>query len=122
VYRHRICDRPLLLRLRLVATIIPLSNARRQVVVVDVVDVVDVVVVRRRAVAVVAIVVIVVIVVSSKIDALRSTASDARSDATKKKGHANYDVSNVPVEARAAPTTGSGCHGSVLASARRCEK
>jgi len=57
VYRHRICDRPLLLQLRLVATIIPLSNARRQVVVVDVVDV-DVV--RRRAVAVVAIVVIVV--------------------------------------------------------------
>ena len=87
--------------------------------VVNVVDVVDVVVVRRRAVAVVA---IIVIVVSSKIDALRSTASDARSDATKKKGHVNYDVSNVPVEARAAPTTGSGCHGSVLASARRCEK
>ena len=61
MYRHRICDRPLLLRLRLVATIIPLSNARRQVVVVDVVDVVFVdvvvvvVVVRRRAVAVVAI-------------------------------------------------------------------
>jgi len=57
VYRHRICDRPLLLRLRLVTTIIPLSNARRQVVVVDVVDVV---VIRRRAIAVVAIVVIVV--------------------------------------------------------------
>jgi len=53
-----------------------------------------------------------------KIDALRSTASDARSDATKKKGHVNYDVSNVPVEARAAPTMGSGCHGSVLAHAR----
>ena len=67
MYRHRICDRLLLLRLRLVATIIPLANARRQVVDVDVVDVfvvvVDVVVVRRRAVAVVAIVVIVVIVV-----------------------------------------------------------
>jgi hypothetical protein len=126
VYRHRICDRPLLLRLCLVATIIPLSNARRQVVVVDVVVivvvdmvviivnvvvvvvvVVDVVVVRRHAVTVVA---IVVIVVSSKIDALRSTASDARSDTTKKKGHVNYDVSNVPVEAHAAPMTGSGCH------------
>jgi hypothetical protein len=70
VHRHRICDRFLLLHLRLVATIIPLANARRQVVDVDVVDafvivfvVVDVVVVRRRAVAVVAIVVIVVIVI-----------------------------------------------------------
>jgi hypothetical protein len=67
VYRHRICDRLLLLRLCLDATIIPLANARRQVVFVDVVDVVvvvvNVVVVRRRAVAVVAIVVIVVIVV-----------------------------------------------------------
>ena len=39
VYRHRICDRLLLLRLRLVATIIPLANTRRQVVNVDVVDV-----------------------------------------------------------------------------------
>ena len=74
VYCHRICDRPLLLRLRLVSTIIPLSNAQWQVVVVDVVDVVvvvvfvvivvvDVVVVRRSAVAVVAIIVIVVIIV-----------------------------------------------------------
>ena len=72
---HRICDRLHLLRLRLVATIIPLANARRQVVDVDVVDVfvvvvdvfvvvVDVVVVRRRAVAVVAIVVIVFIVLA----------------------------------------------------------
>jgi hypothetical protein len=68
VYHHRICDRLLLLRLRLVATIIPLANARRQVVDVDVVNVVVVivvyvVVVRRRAIAVVAIVVIVVVVV-----------------------------------------------------------
>ncbi len=67
VYRHRICNRLLLLRLCLVATIIPLANARRQVVDVDVVNVVvvvvDVIVVRRRAVAVVAIVVIVIIVV-----------------------------------------------------------
>jgi hypothetical protein len=50
-----------------VSSSIPLANARRQVVDVDVVDVfvvvVNVVVVRRRAVAVVAIVVIVVIVV-----------------------------------------------------------
>ncbi len=30
----------------------------------------------------------------------------------------NDDVSDVPVEARAAPTTGSGCHGWVLAHAR----
>jgi hypothetical protein len=64
VYCHRICDRLLLLHLRLVATIIPLANARRQVVIVDVVDVVIIIVVRCCAVAVVvAIVVIVVIVV-----------------------------------------------------------
>ena len=67
MYCHRICNRLLLLRLRLVATIIPLANARRQVVDVDVVDVfvvvIDVVVVRRRTVAVVAFVVIVVIFV-----------------------------------------------------------
>jgi hypothetical protein len=63
VYCHRICNRLLLLRLFLIATIIPFANAWRQVVVVNVVDVVvvNVVVVRRRAV--VAIIVIVVIVV-----------------------------------------------------------
>jgi hypothetical protein len=58
VYRHRICDRLLLLRLHLVATIIPLANARRQVVHVDVVNVfifIDVVV--CCAVTVVAVVV-----------------------------------------------------------------
>ena len=46
----------------------------------------------------------------SKIDALRSPASTAQCDATAKKGHVNYDLSNVPVKVRAAPTTGSGCH------------
>ena len=46
----------------------------------------------------------------SKIDALRSPASTAQCDATAKKGHVNYDVSDVPVKVRAAPTTGSGCH------------
>ena len=59
--------------------------------------------------------------ISSKIDALTSPASTARCDATAKEGHVNCDVSDVPVKARAAPTTGSGCHGSVLARARRCE-
>ena len=38
------------------------------------------------------------------------------------KGHVNYDLSDVPVKSRAAPMTGSGCHGSVSACARRCEK
>ena len=37
-------------------------------------------------------------------------------------GHLVVDGCNVPVEARAAPTMGSGCHGSVLACTRRCEK
>ena len=45
----------------------------------------------------------------SKINALRSTASPARVDETAKEGHVNYDVSDVPVEARTAPTMGSGC-------------
>jgi hypothetical protein len=64
VYHHRICNRLLLLCLLLVATIIPLANARWQVIIVGVVDVlvvvVNVVLVVRRAVAVVVIVVIVV--------------------------------------------------------------
>jgi hypothetical protein len=59
--------------------------------------------------------------ISSKIDALRSPASTAQCDATAKKGHVNYDVSDVPVKACAAPTTGSGCHGSVLARARHAK-
>ena len=54
--------------------------------------------------------------ISSKIDALRSPASTPRCDALAKKGHVNYDVSDVPVKARAAPTTRRGCHGSVLAA------
>jgi len=58
----------------------------------------------------------------SKIDARRPAASSARSDATAKEGHVNYDVSDVPVEARAAPTMGSGCYGWVTAHARRCKK
>jgi hypothetical protein len=45
----------------------------------------------------------------STIDALRSAASLARGDMTENEGHTNYDVSDVPVKARAAPTTGSGC-------------
>jgi len=60
--------------------------------------------------------------ISLNIDALTSAASSAHSDATSKEGRVNYDVSDVPVEARAAPTTGSGCHSWVLARARRCEK
>ena len=56
---------------------------------------------------------------SSEIDALRSTASSARSDATAKEGHVNHDVSDVPVEARVNPTTGSGWYGWVLAARRR---
>ena len=71
MYHHRICDRLFLLCLLLVTTIIPLANARRQVVVVGVVNVnvvgvvvVNVVLIVCRAIAViVAIVVIVVIVV-----------------------------------------------------------
>jgi hypothetical protein len=45
----------------------------------------------------------------SKIDALRSTTSPACGNATAKEGHVDYDVSDVPVKAPAAPTTGSGC-------------
>jgi len=56
------------------------------------------------------------------IDALTSAASSARSDATANEGRVNYDASDVPIEARAAPTTGSGCHGWVLACTQRCEK
>jgi hypothetical protein len=59
VYRHRICDHLLLLRLCLVVTIIPLANARWQVAVVDVFVVVDV---RRHAVAVVVTIVVIVII------------------------------------------------------------
>ena len=53
--------------------------------------------------------------ISLKIDALRSAASSARNDAMAKEGHVNYDVSNVPVLARADPTTGRGWYGWVLA-------
>ena len=49
--------------------------------------------------------------ISLNIDALTSAASSARCDATEKEGHVNYDLSDVPVEARAAPTTGRGCYG-----------
>ena len=52
--------------------------------------------------------------ISSKINALRSAASSQRSNTTAKEGHVNYDVSDVPIEARAAPTTGSGCCGWVM--------
>jgi hypothetical protein len=45
------------------------------------------------------------------IDALTSAASSARCNATEKEGHVNYDVLDVPVEVRAAPTTGRGCYG-----------
>ena len=51
------------------------------------------------------------------IDTLRSTASSARSDVMAKEGHVNYDISNAPVEACAAPTTGRGWYGWVLAGA-----
>ena len=54
----------------------------------------------------------------SQIDVLRSAASSARSDATGNEGRVNYDVSDGPIEARAAPTMGSGCHGWVLARAQ----
>ena len=50
----------------------------------------------------------------TNIDALRSTASSARSDAMAKEGHVDYDVSSVPVKARAGPTTGRGWYGWVL--------
>jgi hypothetical protein len=58
----------------------------------------------------------------SKIDMLRSAASPLSGDVTAKEGHVNYDVFDVSVEACAARTTGSGCHGWVLARAQRCEK
>ena len=45
----------------------------------------------------------------SKMNVLRSAASPAHGNATVKEGHVNYDVFDVPVEARAAPTMGSGC-------------
>ena len=45
----------------------------------------------------------------SKINVLRSAASPACGNTTAKEGHVNYDMFDVPVEARAAPTTGSGC-------------
>ena len=54
-----------------------------------------------------------------KIDALRFAASSQGSDATAKEGHVNYDVSDVPIEARAAPMTGSGCFGWVMARVQR---
>jgi len=60
--------------------------------------------------------------ITLNIDVLTSAASSARSDVTANEGRINYDVSDVPVEARAAPTTGSGCYGWVLARAQRCEK
>ena len=53
---------------------------------------------------------------------LRSAASSARSGTTAKKGHINYDVCDVPVKARAAPTMGSGCYSWVMAQcAMWCE-
>ena len=55
----------------------------------------------------------------SKIDALTSAASSARSDAMAEEGHVNYDISDVNVEARAAPKTGSGWFGWVLVARRR---
>ena len=44
-----------------------------------------------------------------KINVLRSSASPAHGNATAKEGHVNFDVFDVPVKVRAAPTTGSGC-------------
>ena len=41
------------------------------------------------------------------IDALRSTASSARSNTPAKEGHVNHDVPDVPVEAHINPMTGS---------------
>ena len=55
----------------------------------------------------------------SKIDALTSAASSARSDAMAEEGQFNYDISDVNVEARAAPKTGSGWFGWVFLAARR---
>ena len=52
-----------------------------------------------------------------KINALRSAASSQHSNVTAKEGHVNYDISDVPIEARAAPTTGSGCFGWIMACA-----
>ncbi len=49
--------------------------------------------------------------ISLNIDVLTSAASSARWDATEKEGHVNYYVLDVPIEARAAPTTGRGCYG-----------
>ena len=46
-------------------------------------------------------------------------ASSTRSDATAKEVHVNYDVSDVLVEARGAPKTGSGLYGLVLVAQRR---
>ena len=48
--------------------------------------------------------------ISLNIDVLTSAASSAQCDATEKEGHVNYDVLDVPVEARAAPMTGRGCY------------
>ena len=48
------------------------------------------------------------------IDTLRSTASLSRSDVTVKEGQFNHNVSDVPVEVRVNPTTGSGWYGWVL--------
>jgi len=60
--------------------------------------------------------------ISLNIDALTAAASSTHSNTTANKGSVNYDVSDVPVEARAAPTMGSGCHGWVLGCAQRCKK
>ena len=49
--------------------------------------------------------------ISLNIDALSSAASSTRCDATEKEEHVNYDVLDVPIEARAALTTGRGCYG-----------
>ena len=45
----------------------------------------------------------------SNINALRSAASPACGNGRAKEGQVNYDVSDVPVKACTAPTTGSGC-------------
>jgi len=77
--------------------------------------------------------------ISLNIDALRSTASSRRGDATAKEGRVNYDVFDVgdatakegrvnydvfdvPVEGIAGRMMGRGCYGWVTACARRCEK
>jgi len=60
--------------------------------------------------------------ISLNIDALTSAASSACSGAMANEGRVNYDLSEVPIEAPAAPMTGSGCHGWVLARTRQCEK